>query len=116
MDNFDKAVLALIKEQRGNARFPAPITLEQNGRLTENAHFLGVAPGSPNQRTELDVFAAIKRLHAAGEVGFVHRYGYCWVVADLRLANQSELTDTPGRHFAWAWGADGKRAKDWAQV
>ena len=85
MDQFDAAVLAAIRHQnaeRGGARFPFPVGLWYSGEPTQYARQLGLV--AKDNKVVLDaerrVFAAVKRLHAAGELVFARRFGYTWCV------------------------------------
>lgn len=94
MRNFKQLVLDSIRRQtthEGGARFPSPVPLWYGGEPTRHAVELGlVSPAShvtkPGQAgavvldAERRVHAAVKRLHAEGEVIFLSRFGYTWVV------------------------------------
>lgn len=85
MEDFDGAVLAAIRQVHtfyGGARFPTVVPLWYSGDPTEAAHVLGLV--EPTGKVALDaerrLFAAVKRLHAAGKVVFLGRWGYTWTV------------------------------------
>lgn len=84
MSNFDTAVLQLIlniTRHRGGSRFPNPIPLCYCGEPTDYAKALElIAAEGWKLNSERLVHAAVKRLHKAGEVRFIARFGYTWVV------------------------------------
>jgi len=92
MKMFDQKVLSEIKRQQSHgARFPCPVGLMYMGELTEAAERLGL-----KDCDDRPVMEAVKRLHKAGEVKFVYRWGYTWVLPKGYPGIQSsELTDSP---------------------
>ena len=86
-ERFDKTVKNLIARQRGNARWPLPISLESQGSETAASKLLD----SPSYD---EVNAALKRLHDAGEIVFVK---YTWVLtkedAECMVSGDDEIVD-----------------------
>lgn len=84
MNDFDTAVLQLIlniTRHRGGSRFPNPLPLCDRGEPTPYAKALEpLAAEGWKLNSERQVHAAVKRLHKAGEVKFLSRYGYTWVI------------------------------------
>ena len=84
MNTFEQAVLRAIRQQTGNeggARFPSPVPLWYRGDPTYHAGWCGLVDnGKVVLDAERRVYAAVKRLHAEGEVIFLFRFGYTWVV------------------------------------
>lgn len=85
MNSFEERVLHCLRQQiehEGGARFPSPVPLWYHGEPTHHAGCCGLidADGKVVLDAERRIHTAVKRLHAAGEVTFLLRYGYTWVV------------------------------------
>lgn len=84
MNSFEQAVLNSIRQQTGHtggARFPSPVPLWYRGEPTHHALHCGlIVDGKVVLDAERRVYAAVKKLHAEGEVTFLFRFGYTWVV------------------------------------
>lgn len=84
MNPLEHAVLDSIRQQTGSeggARFPSPVPLWYRGEPTIHAKSIGlVVDGKVVLDAERRVYAAVKKLHAEGEVTFLFRFGYTWVV------------------------------------
>ena len=84
MTPFEQLVLDSIRQQvarDGGARFPSPVPLWYHGEPTRHAFDCDlVVDGKVVLDAERRVHAAVKRLHAEGEVTFLLRFGYTWVV------------------------------------
>jgi len=84
----DELFLEMVANEPGGARFPNVIQLVYSGQPTPQS----VCLGNP---TEREVFSAVKRLHAAGHLKYVRRYGYTWVVKTSYPASADEVIPTP---------------------
>jgi len=94
---FCMAVWGQIKHThlyQGGSRWPTPVAIEFCGKATSAGTLLGCDPHHPSKflpgKAPLDfvpkvhtydaIERAIKRLHAEGEVKFLRRWGYVWVI------------------------------------
>ena len=84
MTPFEQAAMRCIRQQTeytGGARFPSPVPLWYRGEPTHYAITLGLVDnGKVVLDAERRVYAAVKKLHAEGEVTLLFRFGYTWVV------------------------------------
>lgn len=88
-ETFDRAVLAEIVRQRSyGARFPSPVGLRSSGEPTDAARRLGY----PSDR---EVMESVRRLQRVGEVRFIWRHGYTWVIVPSQDHTPDEVVDGP---------------------
>jgi len=114
--SFCMAVWGQIKHThlyQGGSRWPTPVATEFCGKATSAGTLLGCDPDRPfyfrRGKAPADmpppphvsnaIERAIKRLHAEGEVKFLRRWGYVWVIPmdpDTSKPIRIEGTHQPG--------------------